>query len=199
MIDINEVTALQQQLSLSQDESAYVRLYRIYYTSLFQFSVTFVREKPAAEEIVSDVFMQLWQMREKVSAIDNLTVYLYTCIRNHSLNYLRKNKRDTTFTLDDDSLDIPSPAADPEQLYITAELTKKIDAIIEQLPERCRIIFKLIREDGLKYREVAAILDISVKTVESQMGIAMKKINIAIQPNTNIALLSVIRSRTLSN
>ncbi|OQP38872.1 hypothetical protein A4H97_19380 [Niastella yeongjuensis] len=199
MIDIQEVKALQQQLSLTEDETAYVRLFRIYYTALFQFSLSFVKNKPAAEEIVSDVFMQLWQIRKKLDTISNLTVYLYTCIRNHSLNYLRKNKRESTSSLDDASLSIPSTTADPEQLYITTELAKKIDAIIEQLPEKCRIIFKLVREDGLKYREVAEVLDISVKTVETQMGIAMKKINLAIQPLTDPELLSATRLRCHQN
>ena len=199
MIDIQEVKALQQQLTHTEDETAYVRLYRIYYTSLFQFSFSFVKNRSAAEEIVSDVFMQLWQIRKKLDTISNLTVYLYTCIRNHSLNYIRKNKRETTSTLDGESFSVPCSSANPEQLYITAELAKKIDEVIEQLPEKCRIIFKLVREDGLKYREVAEVLDISVKTVETQMGIAMKRINQAIQPLTDSELLSATRLRSHSN
>ena len=186
MIDSKEVTELQQLIALSDDQTAYVRLYRIYITPLLQFAGSFVRNKPASEEIVSDVFLQVWHMRRKLDTINNLTVYLYTCVRNHSLNYLAHQKREITTLFSDDSLTIASSAPDPEQLYITSEMIREMDQAIQQLPPRCRMIFKLIREDGLKYREVAEVLGISPKTVEAQIGIAMKKLSDAIQPSITI-------------
>jgi RNA polymerase sigma-70 factor (family 1) len=183
LIDQQEVALLKKLIAGSNDQTAFVRLYRIYFSPLLQFAVSFVKSRPVAEEIVSDVFFQLWLKREKLEEIAQLHVYLYTCIRNHCINSLMKQKREMVYYLDEQSLSIPSAAADPEHLYISSELERQIDTIIKKLPPKCRMIFKLIREDGLKYREVAEVLEISVKTVEAQMGIAMKKIHNAIRPD----------------
>lgn len=182
MIDPREVATLQKLIALSGDQSAYVRLYRIYFAQLLRFARSFVRRVQDAEEIVSDVFLQIWQMREKLHTIQNLTVYLYTCTRNHSLNHLAKKRRDISFPLDESMPVEPVAGEDPEQHYLTLELVRRIDQAIEQLPSRCRMIFKLVREDGLKYREVAEVLEVSQKTVEAQMGIAMRKLSESIRP-----------------
>ncbi|MBL7735824.1 MAG: RNA polymerase sigma-70 factor [Chitinophagaceae bacterium] len=183
MIDKKEVILLQEMVSSSGDQHAFMRLYRLYFSSLLQFAVSFLRSRPVSEEIVSDVFLHLWQKRASLGSIHNLTVYLYTCIRNHCLNHLAKQKREHIYWFDEESFSIPSEGLDPEQLFITLELAKEIDAVVRRLPPKCRMIFKLIREDGLKYREAAKVLDISVKTVEAQMGIAVKRIHEAIRPD----------------
>jgi RNA polymerase sigma-70 factor (ECF subfamily) len=185
MIDAKEVVSLQQLIASSADQPAYIRLFRIYFTSLLHFAQTFIKSKPVAEEIVSDVFFQVWQNRASLPGINNLTVYLYTCIRNRSLTYLQKQKKEMTIWLDEASPSLPHAGPDPEQLYITSELAVAIDSVVEDLPPKCRMIFKMIRVDGLKYREVSEIMDISQKTVEAQMGIAMKKIHEAIRPYTD--------------
>jgi RNA polymerase sigma-70 factor (family 1) len=187
LIDHNEITALQKVLAKSDDQTAYVQLYRIYFRHLLRFARSFVGPNPVAEEIVSDVFLQIWNMRRKLHTVRHLTVYLYTCIRNHSLNHLRQQQRLDLLSLDEDSLLIPSTQANPEQTCITSELMRAIDLAVRDLPPRCRTIFQLVREDGLRYREVAEILNISVKTIEAQMGIAMKRISKAIQPFTGEA------------
>lgn len=181
MVSREEVKALQQQVALFREQAAYARLYRVFFPSLLQFSHAFVKSKEAAEEIVSDVFLNIWQLDDKLVDIHNLTVYLYTSTRNLSLNYLLKRKREITCVLDEAGMAVASPAADPEQQFITAELANKIELAIRQLPPKCRLVFKLVKEDGLKYKEVAAVLRISVKTVETQMGIALKRIGQAIQ------------------
>jgi RNA polymerase sigma-70 factor (family 1) len=181
MIDRKEVIELQTKVALYRDQTAYVRLYRIYYIQLFKFSRSFVQARETAEEIVSDVFLQVWQMNEKLSGIYNLTVYLYTCTRYLSLNYLRKQKKQTTYFLDEEK-GYFFTNDNPEQLYIASELVKKIDAVINRLPPRCRLIFKMIREDGLKYQEAATALDVSLKTIEAQMGIALKRMHQALRP-----------------
>lgn len=192
MIDRKEVIELQNKIALSRDQTAYTRLYRIYFIPLLQFSRSFVDSRENAEEIVSDVFLQLWQMENKLADIVNLTVYLYTCTRYLSLNYLRKQKRQTTCLLIEDELSFFTTNDNPEQLFIVSELVKRIDSIVNMLPPRCRLIFKLIRQDGLKYHETAKALDVSIKTIEAQMGIAIKKISEAIQPITGERKKSII-------
>ena len=185
MIDSIEVAKLQKLIALSNDQTAYVRLFRIYFTPLHHFACTIVHSKQVAEEVISDVFLQVWQNRQKLDSIVNLTVYLYTCTRNQALNVSAREKRQSTSTLEETSLYIASSAPDPEEVVMNAELVTEIKKSVEQLPAKCRAIFKMVKEDGMKYREVAEILGISVKTVEAQIGIAIRKIDAAISPFTS--------------
>jgi RNA polymerase sigma-70 factor (ECF subfamily) len=184
MIEPSEIKHLQERLTKSDDEAAYSQLYRIYFTRLLHFAESFVGSTGAAEEIVSDVFLYIWEHRQTLDTIRNLTVYLYTAVRNQSLNHLEKQRRFSTEMLEEAGAELPGAIPDPEQYYITSQLVKAIDDAIRQLPPRCQTIFRLVREDGLRYKEVAAIMEIAVKTVEVQVGIAMKKISMMIRPYT---------------
>ena len=87
-----------------------------------------------------------------------------------------QQKKRYSFSLDEVLVELKSIHFDPEQLMITAEMVKRIHQAIQQLPPKCRLIFKLVKEDGLKYREVAELLHLSVKTIEAQMAIALRRI-----------------------
>lgn len=163
-----------------EDQKAFRELYNSRFARLYRFSFSIVHSKEYAEEIVNDVFMNLWRRRNKLHKITNPDVYLYVAVKNHSLDYLsREHLRNTTdiCELGAEHLKFTS---DPENLMITAEMTKKLEQVIQQLPPKCKMIFKLVKEDGLKYKEVAAILNLSVKTIEAQLTIATKRITQAI-------------------
>ena len=135
-----------------------------------------------AEELVEDVFVKLWANRHSIAGIENITVYLYVAVKNKALNILSQKAR-ALVAAPFDYLDttIDKFAADPYDLMITSEMMTRMLQVIETLPPRCKMIFKLIREDGLKYKEVAEILNISVNTIDVQMAIAIKKICTALQ------------------
>lgn len=142
-----------------------------------QFAQSLVRSKEIAEELVEDVFVKLWANRFKAAEIENITVYLYVAVKNRALNALSQKAQDLVsapFDFLDTTVD--EFAADPYDLMITAEMMDRMRQAIDSLPPRCKMIFKLIREDGLKYKEVAEILNISVNTIDVQMAIAVKKI-----------------------
>jgi RNA polymerase sigma-70 factor (ECF subfamily) len=101
---------------------------------------------------------------------------MFSAIKNLCLNRLKRNRRLNTFLTDEWSVQLTSIYADPEQMMISGEVIRRIQLAIEALPPRCRMIFKLIKEDGLRYKEVAELLSVSIKTVEAQMAIAMRKI-----------------------
>lgn len=164
------------------DEHAFRAFYQMSYFRLYQFSYSFVHSKEAAEEIVNDVCLALWQKRAILHTLENINVYLYVSVKNASLNYLRRNKLSLPLSLDDLYMDHFQLVADPEGVLIQRELQSHIREAVEQLPPRCRLIFKLIKEDGLSYKEVASILDISPKTVDSQLCLALKKLAILLQP-----------------
>jgi RNA polymerase sigma-70 factor (family 1) len=172
-----------QQLASAGDEEAFKRIYYYFYNKLYLFSKAIVKTKEAAEEIAEDVFIKIWQQRANLSAIKNLRVYLYIATKNTSLNYLSQKAKDNILQpFDDINIDLYKSALTPEHLMITAEMHRKIQQQVEALPPRCKIIFKLVREDGLKYKEVSDILNISVNTIDVQMAIAIKKIAKAFRP-----------------
>lgn len=171
-----------QQLAAAGDEEAFKKIYYLFYRKLYLFSLALVKTKEAAEEIAEDVFIKIWQQKNQISAIRHLRVYLYVAAKNTALNYLsKKAKENLTEPFDHIHIDLFISAATPEQLMITAEMFSKIQQQVEALPPRCKMIFKLIREDGLKYKEVSDILNISVNTIDVQMAIAVKKIASALK------------------
>lgn len=159
------------------DETAFAQLYLHFGKKLVQFAVSLIRSRQIAEELVEDVFVNLWANRAGILQIDNLTVYIYVAVKNKGLNMLSHKARElVTAPFDDLDVAVDEFAADPYDLMITAEMMARMQQAIETLPPRCKIIFKLIRENGLKYKEVAEILNISVNTIDVQMAIAVKKI-----------------------
>jgi RNA polymerase sigma-70 factor (family 1) len=173
---VDRIQYLQQQIARYDDQHAYKELFKGLYHFLYPFARTIVKEKETAEEVVSDVFMKVWEKRKQLEKVENLKVYLYVSTRNIGINYLERQRRNATFSIDDYQADFTSVYFDPEQMLITADMLALIQKAIDQLPSKCRLIFKLAKEDGLKYKEIAEILNISVKTVENQLAIALNKI-----------------------
>jgi RNA polymerase sigma-70 factor (family 1) len=180
MIAIAKINYLQERIARYDDQFAYKELFVAFYNPLLLFALSFVKSKEQAEEIVSDVFISIWEKRKRIDSINNLKVYLFVATKNTALNYLSRQNKTVITDIDDVAVELRSIYFDPEQLLITAEMISRIKEAINQLPPKCRIIFKLVKEDELKYREVAEILDISIKTVENQVSIALKKIGSAI-------------------
>ena len=137
-----------------------------------------------AEEIVEDVFVKLWSNRHRINEVENLTVYLYVAVKNRSLNAISQKATELIKApFDDLDIEAGQMVSDPYNLLVTAEMMKRMQQAVDNLPPRCKMIFKLVREDGLKHREVAEILNISINTVDVQMAIAIKKICAELQVN----------------
>ena len=183
-----------QQRAADGDEDAFKKIYYHFYKKLFQFSLALVKTREAAEEIAEDVFIKIWQQKTNLSTINNLRVYLYTATKNTSLNYLsKKAKENLTEPFDNIDIDLYKSAITPEELMITTEMYRRIQEQVEALPPRCKMIFKLIREDGLKYKEVSEILHISVNTIDAQIAIAIKKIATALKPEFDYQVSNKIK------
>lgn len=170
-----------ERIAYDDDAGAYKELFLIYHKRLLNFSMTITRSKESSEEVVSDVFYKLWVSRSTLTTIENFHLYIYVVTKNLSINRALIEKKDQSFSLDEAMVNVKTIHGDPEQLMITSEMHKKIRAAIESLPPKCQLIFKLIREDGLKYKEVAELLNLSLKTIENQMTIALKKISDSIR------------------
>jgi len=174
------IRELQHEIALYEDLRAYRLLYDLLFNSLHRFSYAFVKSNEAAEEIVSDVFVKLWQIRSRLMEIENLKEYLYIITKNFSLNYISKNYKHPVTALDAIDLETVIHIRNPEEICISAEIVNRIKQVIQTLSPRCRMIFQLVREEDLRYKEVASILNISVFTVRNQLAIAVRKIGEAL-------------------
>lgn len=180
MLSPNEIKELQRRIAMYDDESAYKEIFIAFYKPLHQFAFSFVKSKELAEEVVSDVFLRIWMTRSDLERIENLKVYLYVSIKNTSLKYLLKQHKQVAISIDELEIELESFSRNPEELMLTAEMMNRIKSAVNDLPPRCKLIFKLIKEDGLRYKEVAEILNISIKTIDNQLAIALGKINKAV-------------------
>ncbi|HYF31609.1 MAG TPA: RNA polymerase sigma-70 factor [Chitinophagaceae bacterium] len=166
-----------QSLIAEGDEKALASLYQLFSKRLLHFATLLTRSAALAEEIVEDTFVKLWSRREEIRTIANLNVYLYVAVKNRSLNAIAHKARElVSIPFDHLEIDIGQQACDPYTLLITSEMMQRMQQAVDALPARCKMIFKLVRQDGLSYKEVADILNISVNTIDVQMAIAVKKI-----------------------
>jgi RNA polymerase sigma-70 factor (family 1) len=171
---------LQTRISRFDDQQAYKELFTGFYPSLIQFVSGIIKSRQSAEEIVSDLFMKIWEKRKTLEEIHNLRVYCFVSARHLSINQLEKQKRQHYADIEDYKSRLVHPAPDPEECMISAEMLRLIQEVIEELPPRCKLSFKLVKEYGFKYREAAEILQVSEKTIENQLAIALRKISSAI-------------------
>jgi len=167
------LNAEDQNIIKKLDEASFEVLFKSHFKGLCWFAVKYVKDLDTAKEIVQDAFINLWEKRESIDLSKPVKSYLSTIIYNRSLNYLRDNKK---FNKDILSFENISPDEGYQQTdrLVEAEISNKINIAIEELPEKCREIFKLSRFENLKYQEIADKLQISVKTVEAQMSKALQ-------------------------
>ena len=177
---IENIRLLQQAIACFDDTQAYKQLFLLFYPSLVPFAVSITRSKELAEEIVSDVFVKIWQKRQQLDKVENLKFYLFTAVKNRCFNELNNPKNKSAIDINEVAIEFKSLYHDPEQKMISAEVMNKIRTAVNELPPRCQLIFKLVKEEGLRYKEVAELLQLSIKTVENQMSLAFKKIGAAI-------------------
>jgi RNA polymerase sigma-70 factor (family 1) len=170
--DLNELWG---KICLDDDAQAFERLYYALFNKLIKFSVYYVHQREVAEEIVSEVFVKCWNNRKSLSHIDYPESYLFIAVKNQSLKYRKKYSNIHLVELEDNDFQLVD-LSDPSKKLERKELHHRLDQAIEMLPMQARIVFRLIKENGLKYKEVAEILNISPRTVQTQLFRAIDKL-----------------------
>lgn len=183
----SKLTDLINDVAIYNSESAYEQLFKTLFPSLKRFSLCILKSNELAEEVASDVMIILWRDRKKLTEVENIRVYAFVIARNLSLNILKRISRNNIISLDDIEVEIVLNSPTPEQILMNDELKKKLELAIQSLPPRCKLVFKLIKEDGPSYKEVAIILNISVKTVDAHLVTAIKKLAALVKVEFNIA------------
>lgn len=167
------------------DETALDRLFETYYRYLFKIAHTMLRDTDAAKDCVQEVFLRFWQKRNEIEVKTTLKGYLQRSIVNECLALLRKQR---TFSQPETQAALADSAHSPLQHLESDSLAALVQAAIERLPEQCRLIFRLSRSQEMSYREIAEHLDLSPKTVENQIGKALKQLRADLGPWLSILL-----------
>ena len=154
------------------NKQSFELLFAEFFEPLCGFAYGYVSDRDTAQEIVQDVFINLWQKRNSIEKDKSVKSYLYTSVKNRCLNYIRDNKNFRSHYLDV-VLELEIPVQE-EDIFSESETQDKINAALDKLPEKCRQVFELSRFEEMKYKEIAENMGISVKTVEVQMSKALK-------------------------
>jgi len=165
--------AFLQKLKDDNEEKFMEHLFRTYYTPLCKAVYNITRDTDAAEDIVQDVFMKVWKKKDQLDLSQSVRAYLFRSSVNTALNYLEKNRRNTSMDhTEADSLRFSANTTENELGY--REVSQRIDLVMEKLPPKCRTVFALSRYEELSYAQIAEQLGVSVKAVEKHMGKALK-------------------------
>ncbi|HQV61844.1 MAG TPA: RNA polymerase sigma-70 factor [Chitinophagaceae bacterium] len=176
MLENEPIKRLLSAIAFTNDQAAYKELFLLLHGRLKQFAYSILKSQEEAEELVSDLFIKVWEKRDQLTTIDSPLLYFYATAKNLAFNRLNKQKRQQNIRPEEWLVQLNSIYFDPEQLMMTEEMMRQIRQAVNNLPPRCRLIFKLVKEDGLKYKEVAELLQLSIKTIEAQMAIALRRI-----------------------
>ncbi|MCF8368556.1 MAG: RNA polymerase sigma-70 factor [Bacteroidales bacterium] len=156
----------------TQNKTHFEQVFKAYFKPLCFFAYGYLNDRDSAQEIVQDVFINLWGKRETMDPQKAIKSYLYTSVKNRCLNYIRDHKKFRSQYLDIElELEIPFEDVD---MFSESETRKKINNALDKLPEKCRQVFELSRFEEMKYKEIAINMGISIKTVEVQMSKALK-------------------------
>jgi RNA polymerase sigma-70 factor (family 1) len=166
---------LQNRVAYASDEQAYKKLFYQFYKPLCRFAYSIVKNTEDVEEIVSDVFLKIWLMDEKLGIVEDLPTYLFKATKNSCLNFLQSATHKKDLVTDCLSVNMPelffeNPGDEISEVQLLLEKT------INSLPPKCQMIFRLIKENGMSHKQVIDVLEVSQNTIETQMRIALKKI-----------------------
>ena len=168
------------------DNVAYEMVFREYYRPMTAYAFRFLGNLSDSESIVQDVFLRLWQNRNEIMIASSLQNYLFRSVKNHCINYIEHDKIKSGYQAM--VIRNEEDRSEYSEFFLEFGLPNKIEAAIAALPEKRQEIFRLAREEGLKYREIAERLDISIKTVETQMTLALKQLRQSLKEYRNLVM-----------
>ena len=173
------------------DQQAFELLFRKYYVRLCTFSNKFLNDTEESQDIVQEVFAKIWEGRNEIDPEYSLKSYLFKITQNLSINNLRRKKVELRYTEIYKLVYIEYQEFSVHDSLIAKELEEHIAKTINMLPAKCRQIFELSRNKGLKYKEIANSLNISVKTVEAQMSKALQSLREELPVSLGILLITI--------
>lgn len=160
-------------LLLNGKENTFEMLFKTHFKSLYAYSFTIVKDEMAAEEMVQNVFFKIWEKKDGLNIQSTPLAYLYKSVYHESLNYLKHQKVKAAYQAHA-AYQMKNQSDHASKKVMLSELEQQINTALAELPEQCRTIFQMSRFEELKYQEIADRLGLSIKTIENQMGKALK-------------------------
>ena len=170
------MNGIKELLVGEHSERAFRMIVNAYQDKVIRFISLFVHNDQECEELASDVFVSLWTNRQKLADVDDFDSYIFVMAKNRALNHLRKGKAGL---IDLDSFQVDAfhnTDTTPESIYISQEEVEILNAAINELPQKTKMAFHLVRENKMKYKDAAEILGVSIKTIEKQVAAAVAKL-----------------------
>ncbi|HTN45272.1 MAG TPA: RNA polymerase sigma-70 factor [Flavipsychrobacter sp.] len=163
------------------------QVFKSHFRRLHAYAYTLLSDQAMAEEMVQNVFCKLWEKNKELIVEISITAYLYRAVHNECLNHIKHSKVKSAYN---SYMAVQGEGEDaPTQKLALNELEKNLDKALRDLPEQCRAIFQMSRFEGLKYREIADRMNLSVKTIENQMGKALKILRLKLADHLPATLL----------
>lgn len=163
------------------NHSAFEELYNAYFKKSYSLAWYFVKSKESVEDIVAEVFLTIWKNRDTLPQINDWDSYLYVTIRNQAFAYLKQTKKMPAGSSDFISIEFFSENNNPEEQLLKQEFDIILNKALNELPDRCKMIYYLVREEKQSYKQISAALNISERTINTQMTIATKRLGICIK------------------
>lgn len=179
-----ELTELWKKVCTNDDTKAFESFYYALFNKLIKFSIYYTGNREAAEEIVSEIFVKCWNNRKELLHVEQPETYLFVAVKNQSLKYNKKYSSIHLVEIESSKEVLMVDNADPSKILERKELHHRLDQAIETLPMQAKMVFRLIKENGLRYKEVAEILDISPRTVQTQLFRAIAKLRLNLKAYT---------------
>ena len=172
-------------------EQAFEQVFKSNFKSLHAYAYTIIKDDIMAEELVQNVFCRLWEKKAKVEIQTSLAAYLYRSVYHESLNYLKHLKVRAAYNSYAQA-QMKTNSDNAEKKILLGDLEKRLNHAMSELPEQCRTIFQMSRFEELKYQEIADRLGLSIKTIENQMGKALKLLRLKLVDFLPVAILTLL-------
>lgn len=182
--ELSEILYLQKRVAHFRDEKAYKELFLHFYTPLHRFVLGIIKDIEFAEDIVSESLTTLWIMEEKIAQVERLDYYLFRCVRNAVFAHNKKRKIEG-LNVEDATLTAASLYSADTNLNLK-ETSQAIECVVQSLPSQCQMVFRLAKDEGMSYKEIESILEISENTIKTHMRIALKRIRSGLKKYYNI-------------
>lgn len=177
----NNWSELLSAIAEKRDQTAFRRIFFFFFDDLLFFSKSITDNHEVSEDIISEIMIKLWTHTAQITQITNLKTYLFRAVKNQSLNFLDHQKVRSIYLDTPPAQNTPST---PEEVLISKEFQLRFDAILAELSPKTKMAFTLVKDNALTYREAAAIMDVSVNTIDRHIQIALSHIKTKIK-NTN--------------
>lgn len=180
MADHMDIHGILTDICNDASEQALEALYVEYYSKLKVFIECYLASNSCVDEVISNTFMAIWQNRAKLLDVRNFDAYIFTIAKQQAISSFRAEARNSRRRVDvnlpDSPFDFSVGSRNPESDLISEEFYSKLDRALNELPPKCKMVFQMVKMDKLRYKDVADILGLSVKTVENHMALAVKKL-----------------------